>query len=94
MSRNSIVTFAKAQLSSFVSTINDFSITWALTSLMGFWYVLSSFTGAAIGCITNFMINRNWVYKTATSKKTTQIFKYLCVVRLYNPEYNGRLFPH
>jgi putative flippase GtrA len=79
MTKNFILTFSKAQLSSFVSTINDFLITWALTSLMGFWYVLSSFTGAIIGGITNFMINRNWVFRTVTPGKTAQIFKYLLV---------------
>jgi putative flippase GtrA len=79
MNKKSFLTFVKAQLSSFISTITDFSITWVLTSLIGFWYVLSSFTGTAIGGITNFMINRQWVFKTAAPKKSTQIFKYLVV---------------
>lgn len=79
MNKNSILTFSKAQLSSFISTITDFSITWVLTSLIGFWYVFSSFTGTTIGGITNFMINRQWVFKTSASKKYTQIFKYLLV---------------
>ena len=79
MNKNSILTFAKAQLSSIISTITDFSITWALTSQMGFWYVFSSFSGCLIGGSMNFTINRHWVFKKAKSKRIIEIFRYLIV---------------
>jgi putative flippase GtrA len=79
MNKNLTITFIKAQVSAIISTAADFSITWILTSFVGFWYVLSSFTGTTVGGITNFMINRHWVFKITAANKSTQIFKYLLV---------------
>jgi putative flippase GtrA len=79
MSQNSLNTFSKAQFSSIISTLADYSITWILTSVIGFWYVISSFTGSAIGGATNFVINRHWVFKTANNQRIIEIFRYLIV---------------
>jgi putative flippase GtrA len=76
MNKISIKTFIKVQFSSIVSTITDFSITWILTSIVGCWYVFSSFTGTTIGGITNFVISRHWVFRTANTKVGKQILMY------------------
>jgi putative flippase GtrA len=76
MSKNSISTFIKVQFSSIISTVIDFSITWILTSLIGFWYIFSSSTGSAIGGITNFILGRCWVFRTTNTKVVKQILMY------------------
>ncbi len=71
--------FIKAQLSSFGSTVVDFSTTYVLTSIAGISYVISSTTGVIFGGIVNFLLGRYWVFNADNEKKTTQIPKYILV---------------
>jgi len=72
-------TFFRFQLSSFVSTIIDFSVTFLLTENLKIVYITSSVIGFVTGGITNFIINKNWVFKTKDSKKTKQALLYATV---------------
>jgi putative flippase GtrA len=76
MSKNFISTFIKVQFSSIISTVIDFSITWILTSIIGFWYIFSSSTGSAIGGIISFILGRCWVFRTTNTKVVKQILMY------------------
>ena len=71
--------FIKAQLSSFGSTVVDFSTTYILTSLVGLLYVVSSATGVVFVGIVNFLLGRYWVFNADKEKKSTQISKYILV---------------
>jgi putative flippase GtrA len=79
--RNFIITgtFIRAQISSLFSTGIDWSITFLLTDFMNLWYVVSAITGACSGGITNFFINRHWVFKANIYNKTKQFYRYILV---------------
>lgn len=71
--------FIKAQLSSFGSTVVDFSTTYILTSLVGLLYVVSSATGVVFGGIVNFLLGRYWVFnadKEKSRRKFPNIYLY------------------
>jgi putative flippase GtrA len=76
MSKNFIFTFIKVQFSSIISTTIDFSITWILTSIFGFWYIFSSSIGYAIGGIISFILGRCWVFRTTNTKVGKQVIRY------------------
>lgn len=72
-------TFLRFQISSFVSTIIDFSVTVLLTESLKILYITSSVIGFVAGGITNFIINKNWVFKTKDSKKAKQTLLYITI---------------
>ena len=61
--------FLRAQLSSGIATIADFGTLALLTEWGGVWYVASTAVGAIAGAITNFLINRYWVFEGASEVK-------------------------
>lgn len=63
--------FLKAQLSALIATTVDFTVTIVLKELFGLWYVLANITGVTCGGITNFLINKGWVF--VGSEKGTRI---------------------
>jgi putative flippase GtrA len=63
--------FLKAQVSSLIATAVDFTITIVLKELFGLWYVLANVTGVVCGGVTNFLINKDWVF--GTSERTVRI---------------------
>lgn len=71
--------FIKAQISSVISTMADFGITFFLTSCVGCWYLLSSVIGSLSGGYTNFSLGRLWVFKAAEDDKKKQAFRYVLV---------------
>ena len=57
--------FLKAQASSFTASVADFSTTFLLLNFIEFfkvYYVTASVIGVVVGGITNFLVNRNWVF--------------------------------
>ena len=72
-------TFFKAQASSAAATFTDFAVTILLTTFLAIWYVFSSFLGTFAGGITNFYINRYWVYKTKHHDTKNQVYKYFTI---------------
>ncbi|MCK9218464.1 MAG: GtrA family protein [Bacteroidales bacterium] len=71
--------FIKSQCSSFIATMVDFSVTILLTEACGLWYLFSTSTGSVVGGITNFIINRRWVFKATEGKRSWQAVRYFLV---------------
>lgn len=69
----------KFQLSSFLSTLVDFSVTYLLTENLKIIYITSSVIGFISGGITNFLINKKWVFKINDTKKTKRVLLYVTV---------------
>jgi len=57
----------------------DFSVTILLTEACGLWYLFSTSTGSVVGGITNFIINRRWVFKATEGKRSWQAVRYFLV---------------
>lgn len=71
--------FIRSQVASFVASVVDFSITYILTSFVGFWYILSTTAGVIIGGGVNFLLGRYWVFNARKGKKLNQVLKYILV---------------
>jgi putative flippase GtrA len=72
-------TLFKSQVSSLLSTVVDFLITFALTELFKIWYLLSGIIGTVSGGIINFLINRHLVFGSSGQKGLHQASKYILV---------------
>lgn len=71
--------FVRAQFSSQISSLTDFTITIVLASFFNVYYVLATFIGAVCGGIINCSINYNWTFKAKDCKKKHVIIKYVLV---------------
>ncbi|ADQ80551.1 GtrA family protein [Paludibacter propionicigenes WB4] len=76
---NYLAKFFKAQVASLTATLVDFSITYILTSFVGFSYILSSGIGVVCGGVVNFTLGRYWVFSAENEKKADQIPRYMLV---------------
>jgi putative flippase GtrA len=74
-----MLTFAKAQIASFIASTVDYLITIICVELFGFWYVAGSSTGTIIGGITNFSLGRHWVFRGGERERRIQLFRYFVV---------------
>ncbi|MCC8407870.1 GtrA family protein [Mucilaginibacter sp. UR6-1] len=74
-----MATFVKAQASSFISTLIDFSTTFVCNHFLNLWYVYSNFTGTVAGGVTNFLLGRIWVFHAREKKAPGQALKYILV---------------
>jgi putative flippase GtrA len=74
-----MLTFAKAQIASFIASMADYFITIICVELFGFWYVVASSTGTIIGGITNFSLGRRWVFKHGEAERKIQLLRYFLV---------------
>jgi putative flippase GtrA len=74
-----MLTFAKAQIASFVASMVDYLITILSVELMGFWYVIGSSTGTVLGGIANFSLGRHWVFHRRDAARRIQFFRYFIV---------------
>jgi putative flippase GtrA len=70
-------TFIKAQASSVIATFFDFLTTVVCKEFFGIWYVAASFAGSFIGGVTNFALNRRFVFDGRDKKVHAQVIKYL-----------------
>ena len=71
--------FLRAQFSSQISSITDFSITIILAKVFNLYYVYATFLGSVGGGIVNCIINYKWTFKAQGSKKRYVAIKYLTV---------------
>lgn len=71
-----MLTFAKAQIASFVASMVDYFITIICVEFLSFWYVVGSGTGTIIGGITNFWLGRQWVFRGGEKERRVQLFRY------------------
>lgn len=74
-----MVTFGKAQVSAWIASIVDFSITVGLSKLVNLWYGYCTFTGALMGGIINCLINYKWVFHPDDVKKKSIVTRYMIV---------------
>lgn len=74
-----MLTFIKAQASSFTASVADYFITWLCVSVFGAWYLAGSIIGTLAGGTVNFLIGRNWVFSARQKDVKRQIVKYVTV---------------
>lgn len=72
-------TFLRAQLSSLISSLVDFTIMVLLRELLGVWYLGASMVGTISGGVTNFCLGRLWVFQAKEESVEGQAAKYLFV---------------
>jgi len=71
--------FLKAQASSIIATGVDFLVVILLSEFSGGWSVGTNMTGTLAGGMTNFLLNRQWVFGKENGTFGWQAFKYLVV---------------
>ncbi|MCZ4222936.1 GtrA family protein [Pedobacter rhodius] len=74
-----MITFLKAQTSSFIASAADFLITLVTVKFFGWYYLPGSISGTVSGGVLNFYINRNWVFDAKSKNYGLQVLKYLLV---------------
>ncbi|RYF85985.1 MAG: GtrA family protein [Chitinophagaceae bacterium] len=74
-----MLTFAKAQIASFLASMVDYLITILCVESLGFWYVVASSTGTIMGGMTNFSLGRNWVFRGGERERRIQLLRYFIV---------------
>ncbi|RYY35047.1 MAG: GtrA family protein [Sphingobacteriaceae bacterium] len=74
-----MATFVKAQASSLISTIIDFTTTFVCNHFFYLWYVYSNFIGTVAGGVTNFALGRFWVFDARSKNAPKQAVKYILV---------------
>lgn len=79
------MTYFKAQFSALIATAVDFSITVALSRLLGCCYLTSVFVGTLSGGIINFYINRDWVFTSVKPARRGQPLRYMiaCLINIF-----------
>jgi putative flippase GtrA len=71
--------FLKAQASSLAATLVDYSTAILLKEVLGVWYIPANIAGNIAGGLTNFFVNRNWVFKKEKGPVNLQAVKYILV---------------
>ena len=74
-----MIRFLKAQASSFLATFFDFSTTFVLVGVFGWNPIAATVLGTMMGGVTNFTVNRYWVFEATDKAAPTQMAKYLLV---------------
>lgn len=77
-----IASFSKSQVSSAVATAADFTVLFSMTEIFHVWYVISVATGALVGAVTNFLVNRHWSFEATDGAIQQQAWKYAIVSAL------------
>jgi putative flippase GtrA len=66
----------RAQIASLAATAVDFGTLFLLTEHFGVWYVYSTGAGAALGAVTNFLLNRYWSFEAGHIEWGPQALRY------------------
>jgi putative flippase GtrA len=69
-------TFLKAQLSSLIATATDFGVTILLVEVFLSNYAVSTSTGAVLGGVVNFLVNKYWSFAKGKALTKNQAIKY------------------
>jgi len=72
-------TYLRSQLSALLATVTDFVVTIICKEGIEIWYVHSVAIGAAVGALTAFLLNRNWVFKVQDKSVKQQALRYVLV---------------
>jgi putative flippase GtrA len=82
-SKNSVLTFLKAQVAAFLGGITDYGLMILLTEVFKLHFTISILISGTLGSIINFSINRFWVFKNQygySNHVNSQLFKFALVV--------------
>ena len=71
--------FSRSQVASGVATAVDFGLLFTLTEIFRVWYVVSVAIGAAMGAVTNFLMNRHWSFEATHQAWRGQAMRYVAV---------------
>lgn len=77
--KGGIFMFLRAQFSSQISSLTDFTVTILLTNVFGVFYGNATLFGNISGGIVNCIINYKWTFKAQGSKVKNVIIKYIMV---------------
>lgn len=77
--KGGIFMFLRAQFSSQLSSVTDFTVTIVLAKVFSLYYVYATFFGSVCGGIVNCIINYRWTFKAQGSKKRYVAIKYIMV---------------
>ncbi len=77
--KGGVFMFIRAQFSSQMASLTDFSVTILLATVFNVYYVLATFIGAVCGGVVNCIINYKWTFKSQDVKKKYIAIKYLSV---------------
>ncbi len=72
-------TFFRSQLSSFVSTIIDYSVLLIWVEVLHRYYPFGVALGASFGSVANFFMNRHWSFEASKSVLHWQALRYAIV---------------
>ncbi|UAY55015.1 GtrA family protein [Arachidicoccus terrestris] len=75
----SVMQFLKSELSSLSSSIIDLSVFTLCSVVFHFNIIVSTSAGVIVGGVVNFLMNRNFAFKSFEQKKSHQVARYLIV---------------
>ena len=79
MSRVLGASFGRAQISSLLASIVDYGVLFLMTEQFHIWYVVATASGAFLGAVTNFLLNRYWTFHATQGHLNWQALRYLIV---------------
>ena len=79
---NNLVMFGRSQITSFSSTIVDYTVLYLLNEVLHFWYLVGVASGALLGAITSFILNRHWSFEAGGGNLQRQALRYVQVAAL------------
>lgn len=71
--------FSRSQVASLLATTLDYGTLFLLVEVFHVWYVIATATGAFLGAVTNFLINRHWSFGASHGKWSRQATRYAVV---------------
>jgi putative flippase GtrA len=71
--------FSRSQVSSLIASIVDYGVLFFFTEFLHIWYVIATASGAFLGAVTNFLINRNWSFRATHGSWGAQAKRYALV---------------
>ncbi len=74
-----MITFLKTQAASIIGSFADFLITILLVEVLHTWYVAGNFAGNISGALLQFLLCKDWVFKTKTHNKYSPLIKFAIV---------------
>lgn len=80
LSKKSIFTFGKAQLSAFIGGISDWIIMLVCVEILSVHYTVSIWISGFLGAMVNFSLNKYWTYGATQESLTNQLLKFYLVV--------------
>ncbi|MEO7164666.1 MAG: GtrA family protein [Bdellovibrionia bacterium] len=79
MRREFLTSFGRAQISGLIASIVDYGSLFLMTEKFHVWYVIATGSGAFLGAITNFLLNRYWTFKASHGPLNRQALRYFFV---------------